>query len=253
MLSLQVNSNQKLLMGSIQLPSFLGKSSTEIVDIANYAAKNAKLFSDGGFDGVFIQDVTPGDLSLDIVSNLSAITKHVKDALPHFAIGTQMECDDAKAILAVAKSAPCEMVRIKNYVGAAIKNNGLINGQGPEAYRYKIEHKINTAIFSDIFNLTGVPLGNLSLIKACGMALKLGVSGLIICGHDYEETVSMLKTVKEHFPKAFVICGGNATIDNATDILAVCDGVIVSSSLKSGTSWDIDKIKTFTKHAKKNS
>lgn len=82
------------------------------------------------------------------------------------------------------------------------------------------------------------------------MALKLGVSGLIICGHDYEETLSMLKTVKEHFPKAFVICGGNATVDNVTYILDVCDGVIVSSCLKSGTSWDIDKIKEFTKNAK---
>ncbi len=44
MLLLQVDSNKKLIMGSIQLPSFLGKSSAEIVDIADFASKNAKLF-----------------------------------------------------------------------------------------------------------------------------------------------------------------------------------------------------------------
>lgn len=250
MLSLQVNSKHKLLLGAIQLPSFLGKSSQDIVEIANYATKNAQLFEQGGFDGVFIQDVTPGNISLDIVSNLSAITKHVKDNLKNMAIGSQMECDNAKAILSIAKSTPCDMVRIKNYVGAAIRNNGLAYGQGPQAYKYKIENKVESHIFSDIFNLTGVPLGDISLNKACKMAIKAGASSLIICGEDYEKTISMLKSVKKNFPDTFVICGGNATIENVKSILDICDGVIVSSCLKNKTGWDFEKIQRFIENAR---
>jgi predicted TIM-barrel enzyme len=253
MLTLQVNSERKLLMGAIQLPSFLDTTTEDIDGIANYAAENAKLFEENGFDGVFIQDVTPGNLSIDTMCNLSAITRHVKDATQDISLGSQMECDNAEAILAVAKSASCDMVRIKTYVGALLKNNGIFNGQGPEAYKYKIQNKVRASVFCDIFNLTGVPVGNLSLVQACGMALKLGVSGLIICGPDFEATLRMLMTVKEAYPKAFVICGGNATIDNVQTILAACDGVIVSSCLKNKdkTGWDPEKIRAFAANARK--
>lgn len=252
MLSLQVNSKDKLILGAIQLPSFLCKSTNEIKDISKFAAENALLFKEGGFDGVYIQDTTPGELSLDVVSNLASITRHVKDTVGDFPIGTQMECDNAKAILAIAKSTPSDMVRIKTYVGALLKNNGIFAGQGPEAFKYKMENRIDTSIFCDIFNLTGVPLGDLSLKAACGMALNLGISGLIICGHGYDETISMLKEVKEAYPNAYVICGGNATIDNVKSILEIADGVIVSSCLKTADkkAWDIGKIREFALNAR---
>ena len=250
MLSLQVNSEKKLILGSIQLPSFLGKSGKEIEMIAGKARKAASLFAEAGFDGVFIQDTTPGELSLDTISNLAAITRHVRDSVPGIAIGSQMECDNAGAILSTAKAASAEMVRIKNFVGASVRNSGIINGQGPEAIRYRIEHKVETAIFSDIFNLTGVPLGPLSLKKACSMALKLGVEGLIICGPDYDSTVQMLKEVKSYFPDAFLLCGGNATIDKAREMLDICDGVIVSSCLKTGSEFDAAKMSRFISNAR---
>lgn len=252
MLSLHLNPSKKLLLGSIQLPTFLGKNTTDIKEIAEFAAHNAKAFKNGGFDGVFIQDTTIGSLTTDTMCNLSAITKHVKDQVGKFSIGSQMECDDAETILAVAKAASCDMVRIKTYVGALLKNNGIFNGQGPNAYRYKIENKVNTHIFCDIFNLTGVPFGNLTFKQACSMALKLGVTGLIVCGHDYNETISRLKEAKEENPKSFVLCGGNANEDNIMEILSYCDGAIVSSCLKNAekTAWDEDKIKRFVEHAR---
>ena len=249
MLSLQVNSNEKLLLGSIQLPSFLGKSEADISKITEKAASDAFIFAEKGFHGVFIQDTTPGNLTMDTIANLAAITAVVKDRTPGFSIGSQMECDDAKAILATAKAAACDMVRIKNFIGASIRNSGLINGQGPEAVRYKIENKVDALIFSDIFNLTGVPLGTIPLKTACSMAIKLGVSALIICGPDYMETIRMIKEVKNDFPETFVICGGNSTPDNVHEILSLCDGVIVSSCLKTNKAFDQDKMKRFIDNA----
>lgn len=252
MLSLHLNLEKKVLFGSIQLPSFLGKSSSDLLPIAEFAANNAIKFKEGGFDGVFIQDTTPGSLTMDTLCNLASITRHVKDAVGDFPLGTQMECDSAEGILAVAKSTPCDMVRIKTYVGALLKNNGLFNGQGPNAYRYSIVNNIQTNILCDIFNLTGIPIGNLSLTQACSMALNLGVSGLIICGHGEKETVDMLQEVKTAFPKAFVICGGNANERNINSILSICDGAIVSSCLRDNTKtqWDSEKIRYFTRIAR---
>ena len=245
MLSLQVNSNKKLILSSIQLPSFLQKTAKEIETIAYEANEAVKLFAAAGFNGVFIQDTTPGGVTIDTIANLTAITKHINDFSSNIAIGTQMECDDAKSILAVAKASSLEMVRIKNFVGAAIRNDGLINGQGPETIKYKIENRIETHIFADIFNLTGIPLGNISLKTACTMAIKLGVSGLIICGNTYEKTLAMLEEVKTDYPDIFVLCGGNTNAKNIKSILDIADGVIVSSCLKTGKGFDPKKIKNF--------
>lgn len=252
MSSLQINASKKVLLGAIQIPSFLTKETKDIEEIAEFAAKNALAFKNGGFDGVFIQDTTIGSLSMDVLCNLVAVTKRVKDVVGEFAVGSQMECDDAKAILAVAKAASCSMVRIKTYVGALMKNCGVFNGQGPEAYRYKLENKVDASILCDIFNLTGVPIGGLSFEQACSMALRLGATGLIVCGHGYDETLELIGRAKDANPNAVIICGGNATQDNIGEILGLCDGAIVSSCLKSkeGTGWDEDKIKRFVEHAR---
>lgn len=252
MLSLQVNSDKKYLFGSIQIPSFLGKSSSDIQQIADFATTNAQVFKDNGFNGVFIQDSTPGELTWDTLCNLSSIVEKVKSSVGDFPIGTQMECDNAQGILAVAKASSCSMVRIKSYVGALLKPSGIVNGQAPQALAYKIQNKVETCIFSDIFNLTGVPIGNLSLKLACEMALKTGSNGLIICGRTYEDTLSLLKEAKANCPKAFVLCGGNANASNIKEILSIADGAIVSSCLKTPDkkSWDPNKIKELVNNAK---
>lgn len=251
MLSLQVNTKKKLLLGSIQLPSFLGKTDTEIGEISRYASENAAKFENKGFDGVFIQDTTPGRVSFTTVANLASVTRYVKEHSSLRYIGCQMECDEAEAILAVAKSVTCDMVRIKNYVGASVRSNGIVNGQGHEAIRFKTENLVGADILCDIFNIAGSPIGNLSLKQACRMALQLGASGLIICGHDFEETMDLLESAKSACPNAFILCGGNATIDNVGQILEVADGVIASTCLKTGPTWDEGKIEAFVSHARK--
>lgn len=251
MLTLQPNTNRKILLGSIQLPSFLKSSSSMLRDIADYAKKNARLFLNGGFDGVFIQDTTPGTLTLETICDLTAVTQQVRESLPDFYVGVQMECDAAEGILAVAKASSCDMVRIKTYVGAMLKDSGIHNGQGAEALKYMIQNDVQSAIFADVFNLAGVPVGNISLEQACSMALKRGASALVLCGHGLEETLALLRCAKRKFPESPVICGGNATIDNVAQILRECDGVIASSSLRNGdkSGWDPTRIKAFATNA----
>ncbi|MFI3256916.1 MAG: BtpA/SgcQ family protein [Spirochaetales bacterium] len=252
MQELIAGTKNKLLLGAIHLPSFVEKTQNQLREIENRALENTKIFEEGGFDGVFIQDQTLGKQSLDSTCNLSGITRFINANVKSIKIGSQMECDDGKSILAVAKASNAEFVRIKTYVGAMIKNNGLIYGQGSEVLKYKTENHIDALIFCDIFDRCGVPFGNISMIEACKMALKLGANGLILTGKDYDESLAMINAVKKAIPNAFILCGGSVTKENVATVLSVCDGAIVSSCLKDdadNSKWSLKKIMDFVKNA----
>ena len=255
MTTLQLESKKKLLLGAIHLPSFLDIETTQDIEgVEAYALKNAKIFEEGGFDGVFIQDQTEGPATPKSLALLSAITRYVTANTNTIAIGSQMECDDATSILSVAQASQASFVRIKSYVGTMIKDRGLVHGQCHTAYSYKKLNGIEALIFADIFDRCGVPLGQMSLESAAKYAIQKGANALVITGKDYAETLNMLSCVKKAFPKVHAICGGSVTKENIAEVFSVADGAIVSSSLKSDDEpglWSVSKIQELVSHAAK--
>lgn len=255
MTTLQLNTERKLLLGAIHLPSFLGAvDRSRFEAIQAYALRNARIFAEGGFDGVFLQDQTEGPSTAQSIAMLSALTRYVSSQVDSIALGSQMECDEAEPILAVAHASAASFVRIKAYVGTMIKDRGLVQGQCHSAYSYKKTQGIDALIFADIFDRCGVPLGDLSLVQAAKFALQKGADGLVITGKDYEQTLEMLSAVKKAFPQAKAICGGSVTKQNIQEVFSIADGAIVSSSLKSDTdseSWSVEKIKELVAHARR--
>ncbi len=248
MQKLQLDKTKKLLLGAIHLPSFIGKSQTELRAIETKTLENALIFEKGGFDGVFIQDQTIGATNFDSICNLTGVTRFVTQNTHTIKIGSQMECDDAKSILAVAKASNASFVRIKTYVGTMIKSCGLVHGQGNDALKYKVENNIDATILCDIFDRCGTPLGETSMIEACKMALNLGAEGLVITGKSYEDTLEMIKAIKKEIPSSFILCGGSVTNNNVQEVLSICDGAIVSSCLKdekNSSIWSLEKIREF--------
>jgi hypothetical protein len=255
MTTLQLESKKKILLGAIHLPSFLTLEKREDIDaVEAYAVKNARIFEEGGFDGVFIQDQTEGPATAKSVALLAAMTRYVTAHVNSIAIGSQMECDDAASILSVAQASGASFVRIKSYVGTMIKDRGLVHGQCHTAYSYKKMHGVEALIFADIFDRCSVPLGDMSLESAAKYAIQKGANALVITGKDYEETLEMLSRVKKAFPKVRTICGGGVTKDNIAQVFSLADGAVVSSSLKSDDDpdlWSVSKIQDLVAHAAK--
>jgi len=256
MTTLQFQQNKKILLGAIHLPSFQNDTSRpSMKDIESFALHNAKIFAEGGFDGVFIQDQTEGPATLKSVSLLAAVSRFVSSQVDSIHIGSQMECDDAEAILAVAHASGASFVRIKSYVGTMIKDRGLVHGQGHTAISYKKNQGIQTQIFADIFDRCGAPLGDLSLQQAAKLAVQTGADALIITGKNHDETVEMLKAIRKAFPKVKTICGGGVNMTNIKELLSICDGAIVSSSLKDDADpllWSVTKIKDLVAHVQRH-
>ncbi len=255
MLTLQVGQSKRILLGAIHLPSFNGITKEQLNAIKSEATKNAHIFEEGGFDGVFIQDQTEGPATFESVARLSSVTQSVQVSASGIALGSQMECDDGPAILSVAGAANCAFVRIKVYVGAMVKSSGIVNGSGQQSIRHKTTNLIDTLIFADIFDRCGTPLGDYSFHQAIKDAKNLGADAIVLTGNTLGDTISLLQQARKLSPDMPLICGGGITLGNVNEVMPYCEGLIVSSCLKDPDNpgfWSLEKIQAFVEKVREN-
>lgn len=255
MLTLQVGQGNRILLGAIHLPSFNGICKEQLDTIKSEAARNAAIFDQGGFDGVFIQDQTEGPATFESVAKLSAVTQAVQASASSIALGSQMECDEGPAILSVAGAANCAFVRIKAYVGAMVKSSGIVNGSGQQSIQHKTTHRIETLIFADIFDRCGTPLGDYSFHQALKDAKNLGADAIVLTGKTLEDTITLLQQARKLSSNMPLICGGGVTLENVCEVMPYCEGIIVSSCLKDPDNpgfWSLEKIQNFVEKVREN-
>lgn len=232
---------KKVVIGMVSLPPLPGTylyQGQELKAIENNAVSDALKMRDAGMDGIMLQNA--GDLparkkvGLETVAFMTAIGKAVREAVgAQFPIGVSVLKNDAEAALAVAEAIQGDFVRLKVYVGAMVSAEGITEGCAEEALMYKRCLNSRVSLVADVYDRTGVPLGNMSLEEAAGYALSKGqAEALVITGKDFGQSLEWIQRVKQAYPTATILLGGSASPDNVERALAVADGVIVGTSIK---------------------
>ncbi len=259
--------NQSPVIGALHLPPFIGggdPAAADVNQIERYACENASVFVAGGVDGLFVQDqTTPIDVEghPSIAAYLALAARAVRHAFPDLPIGIIANHHGARTPLAVAKAVDAQFVRLKVYVGAMLKAGGIEQGCALDALRYRAQLEAeNIAIFADVFDRTGTPVGDASLEAASEWAVRWGrADALVLTGHDFASSLAMLDRIRSKKLGAPLFIGGGATTDNVRTALDHADGVIVSSALmrRDGSAeerrqrpWDQAAIRRFVAAAK---
>jgi membrane complex biogenesis BtpA family protein len=254
------------VVAALHLPPFVGTGDPDAADIdwiEQYAVDNAGLFVTGGVNGLFIQDQTmPSDVEgfPSIVANLTVAARAVRRAYPHLPIGIIVNHHGAYGALAVAKAVGASFIRLKVYVGAMLKANGIEEGCAFEALSYRTRLGAeDIAILADVFDRTGTPLGATSLEEASEWAVRRGrADALVLTGHSFAGSLDMIDRVRAKKLGTPILLGGSVTAENVGDALDHADGVIVSSALmrKEGSReerrsrpWDGSAIRRFVESA----
>jgi hypothetical protein len=139
-----------------------------------------------------------------------------------------------------------DFVRLKVYVGAMVKAEGLLEGCAREAteYRAKIGAE-NVRLLTDIYDRTGVPLAPLPLAEAARQAVTYGRSdGIVLTGADLDGTLSMVQEVRAADPGVPLIIGGGVSPATVAVALKSADAVIVSTALKVIHSWSAEALES---------
>jgi membrane complex biogenesis BtpA family protein len=260
--------NQKLIIGALHLPPFPGSGHPErrsIGEIIDYAVRNIDLAIGAGITAIYIQDLGDHPWGREIqphtVAGMSVVGKAVRERFPDLILGVCLMSHGAREVIAVGQAVSAQFVRIKVYVGAMVKAEGVLEGCAEEAIRYRSSiHAEQIAILADVHDRTGTPLGEMSLLEAAqGAALFGRADGLILTGRSIQESLAMLNEVRNSSLDVPLYLGGGANKDNIHDVLENADGVIVSTAFKrkGGWSrdslqedWDREKITTFMKYVK---
>lgn len=249
-----------LVIVALHLPELRrGRKAISMSWLEDYVLQNTALFTECGVPAVILQEETLNTSTAfpESIAVLSVLGSIIHREFPRLQLGIIMQAHDGLSPLAVANACGASFVRLKVFVGAMVKSEGIQQGCGVAArdYRSAIDRE-DIKILADVHDRTGLPLTNIPIEMASEWAVRTGADGLILTGFTYEESLQHLARVRESGIQVPLFLGGGATEDNIGEVLQIANGVIVSSALKLKNPaptdtilWDRDLVMRFMEAA----
>jgi membrane complex biogenesis BtpA family protein len=236
----------KPLIACIHLQSLPGSPGYEgsMKKIIESALEEATLFSKYGIDGLIIENFRdhpfyPDALPAETIAAMTAVSCEVVKVFPG-PVGINALRNDARAALAVATASGAHFIRVNIHIGAAVTDQGIIQGKAHETLRLRKILNNNILIFVDVAVKHASSLGNRNIVDETkdlttrGMADAIIVTGSQTGGQaDPEEIIKVRKNTE--LP---VIIGSGITESNINDYFDLADGFIVGSFLKKNGKAD---------------
>ena len=230
------------IIAALHLPPFPGSGHPDrksMHEIREFALRNTEMAARAGIQALFLQDLGDHPVSrpipTHIVAGMSVVGSWIRQEFPDLQLGISLLGHGAREPLAIAQAVGAKFVRLKVYVGAMVKAEGLLEGCAAEAIQYR--HQIGAediAIFADVYDRTGEPLGRQPLVEEVRQATVFGrADSVVLTGKNFEETLSMISEITHSDLKPPILIGGGVNAGNVKEALRVADGVIMSSAFKS--------------------
>jgi len=243
---------QRPLIGMVHLGALPGSprdTGVPLSTVIERAVADARALEEGGADAIMVENFFDAPFAKDRVPphTLAAMTRAVQAVreVTRLPLGVNVLRNDALSALAIAHICGAQFVRINVYIGAAVTDQGLIEGAARAAilYRRELRAETSVAIWADIFVKHAAQLGAHNDAKSDphaladaardavlrGMADALIVSGTAT-GHATDP--NDVRHVKAAVPNTPVLVGSGFDIETAPSLLAHADGAIVGTSLK---------------------
>lgn len=181
-------------------------------------------------DAPFARDTLPPHTVAALTLAVAAIR-----AITSLPLGVNALRNDALTAIAVAHICGAQFVRINVFVGAAVTDQGIIQGAARAAVLYRKELGADVAIFADVFVKHATQLGAGSLEDAAKDAEERGLAdALIVSGAATGSDTNLedARRVKTAVPNTPLLIGSGFNAQSASSLLQAADGAIVGTGLK---------------------
>jgi membrane complex biogenesis BtpA family protein len=233
---------QKPLIGMIHLPPLPGSPrdlgagmnpvlERALADVQALEAGGAQaLMIENFFDAPFAKDRLPPVTVAALTRTVQAIRDST--ALP---LGVNALRNDVCAALSIAHVCEAQFVRANVYVGAAVTDQGIIEGAAREAILLRKALGANVAIWADVCVKHAAQLGTDSPEAAAqdavhrSLADAIILSGVATGAPASAEEIARVRSVLPHTP---LLVGSGFDAQTAAGLLIYADGAIVGTSLK---------------------
>jgi uncharacterized protein len=256
------------VIAALHLPPFPGSAHPDarpLSQIRDYALRNIAAAVEAGIQSVYLQDLGDHPVSRrvqpHVTAGMAAVGAAVRAEFPQLYLGICLLSHGAEESLAIAQAVEAQFVRLKVYVGAMVKAEGLLEGCAYEAVQYRARLRApEILILADVYDRTGEPLARQPLEEEARQAAIFGrADALVLTGRSFAETLEMVAEVRQAELDVPLVIGGGVNEKNISQAVKVADSLIVSNAIKtiSGwtraalqADWDAAKIRSFMNAAR---
>ena len=202
------------------------------------ALKETEIFIKYNIDGLIVENFRdmpfyPGVLPAETIAAMSSVTREIVKVFPG-PVGVNALRNDAGAALAIAVATGARFIRVNVHTGAAITDQGIIQGKAHETLRLRTALKSGVLIFADVNVKHATPMGNRSIALETRDLTERGLADAIIVSGDLTGSEAKTEDIDEvrqntHLP---IILGSGATAGNLPVFLPKIDSLIVGSYFK---------------------
>ena len=208
-------------------------------EIMRLARDSAAALWDAGFDGIMLENFGdtpfhPDSVEPHVVGLVSVLVREFSARGP---CGVNLLRNAARDALAAAFAGGGAFIRVNIHTGAALTDQGVIQGRAWETLRYRRVLGARVGIMADIQVKHAVPLAPRDPVEEARDSVERGLADALIVTGPRTGTLgnpARARALKEALPDVPVFMGSGVNHDNVGRVLEDADGVIVSSALESG-------------------
>jgi len=248
------------IVGMVHLDPLPGapKATDGLATVCEAAVRDAHRLATGGVDGLMLENYGdapfyPDDVPKHTVAAMTRVGTAVSEAVD-CPVGINVLRNDAEAALSVAAAVDADYVRINVHTGAAVTDQGVIEGRAHETLRLREQLGVDTKILADVDVKHAAPLAaERSVGDQFADLVERGLAdGVIVSGAgtgaavdtDVLERVAAARS--DRGLSTPLLVGSGVTADSVAQLLAVADGAIVGTALKAGGQTtnpvDVDRV-----------
>jgi uncharacterized protein len=231
------------VVGVVHLPplpgSARGGAAREFAALLDHARRDATAYAEGGSDALIVENFGDVPFVKEAVApaTIAAMALAVEAArrssgLP---VGVNVLRNDVLGAVSVAALAGGSFVRANVYVGAALTDQGIIEGRAAEVQA--LIHRLDApvAVWADVDVKHAAPIAPRPLGELAEDAVERGLAAaVIVTGRATGQPASLadLREVAAAVPGTPLYVGSGATAATATNLMAVATGLIVGTAAK---------------------
>jgi uncharacterized protein len=216
-----------------------GPSSREVHDILETARRDAATWASGGADALIVENFgdvpfRKGSAGPETIAAMALAVSLViaETALP---VGVNVLRNDVEGAVGIAAAAGGRFVRANVYAGAAVTDQGVIEGRADAVQALIRRLGAPIAVWADVDVKHAAPLSPRPIGELAEDAVARGLAGAVIvsgAGTGHPTDPRDLRAVREALPETPLYVGSGGKVETLPSLLAIADGAIVGTAAK---------------------
>lgn len=231
------------VVGVVHLPALPGSAGggpgDSLEEILDRAKRDALGYAEGGAGAIIVENFGDVPFVKDLVApvTVAAMTRAVAAVreISGLPVGVNVLRNDVLSAVAIAAVCGGSFVRANVYVGAAVTDQGLIEGRAAEVQALIRSLNVPVAVWADVDVKHAAPVAPRPLGEVALDAIERGLAGAVVVtgrGTGAPVAPADLLEVRRALPRAPIYIGSGATVETLPSLLEIADGAIVGTAAK---------------------